>query len=192
MDPNQLSSLDPKLREAYERVMSANAAVQPAQPAAQGASQGSQPAPQPPVPATVQQTPPPASEHHDPLDAMAHASSRFTGGAPAPVESPAAPAAPTQTQGEQPLAQPVPSLAQPVEAAPPVVAPVTAPPAVPVAPQAMQGVANEQVHAYVAEEVAGVKSSLKFIQIMYIVGGAVFFIVYALFWMKFFNVASPV
>jgi hypothetical protein len=188
MDPNQLSSLDPKLREAYERVMSANAAAPAAQPAAP-APQGTQPAPQAPV-STTPQTTTPGPEHHDPLDAMAHASSRFVGGAPAPVEAPAAPAAPTQMQGEPPAA-PMPSLAQPVEAPSPVVAPVT-PPAVPVAPQAMQGVANEQVHAYVAEEVAGVKSSLKFIQIMYIVGGAVFFIVYALFWMKFFNVASPV
>jgi hypothetical protein len=52
--------------------------------------------------------------------------------------------------------------------------------------------ANDQMHTYVADEVAGVKQSLKMIQIMYIVGGLVFFVVYALFWMKFFNVASPI
>lgn len=51
---------------------------------------------------------------------------------------------------------------------------------------------NEQMHAYVSQEVADVQKSLKLIQLMYIAGGLVFFAVYALFWKKFFNIASPI
>jgi hypothetical protein len=47
---------------------------------------------------------------------------------------------------------------------------------------------DSQMHAYLAQEVAGAKQSLKMIQLLYIGGGIVFFIVYALFWMRFFQV----
>jgi hypothetical protein len=50
---------------------------------------------------------------------------------------------------------------------------------------------STQMHAYVADEVAGVKQSLKLIQLVYIVGGLIFFAVYALFWVRFFNIALP-
>ena len=164
MDPNQLKTLDPKLREAYERVMSSTAQAASAPPVS------SQPATDQPQQASA--ATPSDQTGHDPLDAMGHASSRFV----------------PDSQMTPPVEQPMPPVQQPE----PVAQPVVPPPPVPVAnAQGTQAVANEQVHAYVAEEVAGVKNSLKFIQVMYIVGGAVFFIVYALFWMKFFNVASP-
>lgn len=150
MDANQLNTLDPKLREAYERVMGTTAVPRPPQ--------------QPPV-------------------------------APPPPPQPT-----TVTQNSSPIEQAKPEPVIPQTTAPlPPIATVQTPqtiasgapiPSVPLASLDSTST-SQQMHAYVADEVEGVKQSLKLIQVVYIVGGLVFFAVYALFWMIFFNVASP-
>lgn len=148
MDQQQLASMDPKLREAYDRIMGNT--TKPGVQASTQAQQTMNPAP------TGQLNQPPTQPTVD-------IKSNF--------QSP-----PIQTTTPQQTVPP-----------PPPSTPNTAPP-----PQFIDPVlANNQMHAYVAQEVAGVKQSLKIIQIMYIAGGLVFFAVYALFWMKFFNISAP-
>ncbi len=186
MDQQQLTNLDPKLREAYERIMSAQqgqapAATPPVQPAAVPVAAPVQtaPIPQNSVPSASVATA--SASGADPLDAMAHAVTRFTPTSPAaapvpspeapvtPQEGPAAPAAPSQIPTPQPVQEAY----------------------IPSAAQVNQTIAGEQIHAYVAQEVAGAKKSIQIIQIMYVTLGIVFFVIYSLVWMKVFNIASP-
>lgn len=166
MDQNQLSSLDPKLKEAYERVMNTAGApaTQTPQPSVQTApSNVSQPSIQPAnSPMQTQAVQTPESPLTESLPQTPSATNEQVN-PPVVVNQPATIASPTiplQTQTTTP-------------------APMT------------ESMANSQIHAYVADEVAGVKQSLQLIQLMYIGGGLLFFAVYALFWMKFFNVALP-
>jgi hypothetical protein len=167
MDPAKLQTLDPKLQEAYKRVMSTNTVPKSSPP------------------------PPPMAQ-------------------PPQVQQPAQ--APQTTLPEAPVMnQSVPAQANPAiqTAAPfPPISPAAAIPNNPITPPIQQqapspqmntmpfpgldaSASNQQMQAYVADEVAGAKQSIKTIQLIYLVGGLVFFAVYALFWMKFFNVASP-
>ena len=184
MDQQQLTNLDPKLREAYERIMSAQqgqapAATPPAQPVPVQAPVQSAPAPQNSVPPPTVATISPYGA--DPLDAMAHAVTRFapTSQTTVPAQSPEAPAIPQEVPAAPAAPSQVPS-AQPVQET-----------YTPSAAQVNQSIAGEQIHAYVAQEVAGAKKSIQIIQIMYVTLGIVFFVIYSLVWMKVFNIASP-
>jgi hypothetical protein len=181
MDQNQLGTMDPKLREAYERVMGTvvTARSQPPPPAAVTVA-----APTPTVPL------PPASAPNqsslEPVQPLAPYQPEPV--APAPIAAPVQPQNTPEPAAPQPYTPQVHVMGNnvPQQQAP---MPMFSGPA---AGSKMASDANDQMHTYVADEVAGVKQSLKMIQIMYIVGGLVFFVVYALFWMKFFNVASPI
>jgi uncharacterized membrane protein len=156
MDQGQLSNLDPKLKEAYERIMGTAVAPQTQTPAAvvQPKTAPEQPAAQSFAQPVIQHSVPPIQQ---------------------------------QPQHPQPIQTP------PVIAEPAVSQPSTAfaAPSMTNSPLFDTDAANDQIHAYVASEVAGAKQSLKLIQVMYLVGGLVFFVVYAFFWMKFFNLALP-
>ncbi len=195
MNPQQLSGMDPKLREAYERVM--GLAVAPK------ANTTTPPIPSP-IPSTSQ-TDTPQKTYDSP-----HGETSQQAAAPSIPQA--------STTNQAPSVNPSPTTAP---TTPPIPAtnitpsvgvndslnsfisqsPATAPaPTVheeprsnteSVQPQFDPIVANNQMHAYVSQEVAGVKQSLKIIQLIYIVGGLMFFGVYALFWMKFFNIPSP-
>lgn len=128
MDPKNLPNLDPKLKEAYERVMGTSTtppAVPPAVHPADAATAPSTP------------TPPP----------------------------PAVPPAPTQ---------PIPQTVTPI---------VTPPPTT---------TQTSHVHtttSFVAAD--STKSSAKISPIILLFAGVIFFLVYAVFWLKFFNLPLP-
>lgn len=165
MDQSQLNALDPKLRDTYQRIM--NTQVQ-AKPAPAG------PMPETPLP--------------PPTNSPAASSQLMSEPAMKPLEN-------SVQQPEIPTPQNMPetpSVAVPPAPAPPHVVESVQPAAPQIfTSQPLPTAAENQIHAYVAQEVTGAKHSLQMIQIIYIVGGIVFFVVYALFWMKFFNVASP-
>lgn len=159
MDQTQLSGLDPKLKEAYDRVMGTATAASSATPSPD------------PVPAT-------------------------------PTVNPAVVAPPTEQQTSEPVVATeeashplIAEVSEPTLS--PAVEPTPAPPVVQPAPTANamfsggipQTIGNDtQMQAYLADEVAGAKQSLKLIQLLYIGGAILFFVVYALFWMRFFQV----
>jgi hypothetical protein len=153
MDQTQLSGLDPKLKEAYDRVMgTANAANPPSDTTSPG------------------------------VNSQSSTSEVFT------------PASAASTISDLPLevADSQPTIAAPETSFKETVTSASLPPApennalFTGAPQ-LAGT-DSQMHAYLADEVAGAKQSLKMIQLLYIGGGILFFVVYALFWMRFFQV----
>jgi len=177
MNPQQLSAMDPKLREAYERVMGLAVAPKAAIPT---------PSTQAPSTPPIQNTMPPVIEKPLTQDLQ-----------PAPQSTP-----PIQTTTPIPATNIAPSIGEndslnsfitqtPPTAPTPTIHTESRPNTESIQPQFDPVVANNQMHAYVSQEVAGVKQSLKIIQLIYIVGGLMFFGVYALFWMKFFNIPSP-
>lgn len=178
MDQQQLNTLDPKLREAYDRIMGTN--VPAAKPPLQAKPSAPQQTAQPiqPAPATqtnpVQNAPVPDIKQPDtpPMSPITPISQ--TTQTPAP-QTPATPVQTTPAAATQPVNQP----------------PVQVQSTAPISPFFGNVAADNQMHAYVAEEVAGAKQSIKTIELIYIVGGVVFFVVYALFWLKFFNLSSP-
>ena len=145
MDPNALSSLDPKLRETYERVMGANAnsAPPPGAPPAADAS----PTTTAPVGDAAPQPQPGLSTTPTPEQTPSSAS---------PDANAAAPVDPSQDQPKvvtitQSLPNPTPELQ----------------------------VAQPHGHAGL-------------IKVFYVLGTAVFFVIYIFFWMKIFNFQLPV
>lgn len=212
MDTNQLNSLDPKLREAYERIMgtATRAAASPnAQPAA---PQTAQPEPSVPQQSSQQSTSPAQSnpaQSQTQSQSQQMASTQTT--EPSNPSGPTASAQPMNAPQEQVAPMPPPQAPETAQASGngPYNFPYNSQPAYQTAqvnnvmpntqpaPQIFMNAplqsshADTQMHAYVAQEVAGVKQNLKIIQIIYIVAGIVFFLVYALFWIKFFNVSSP-
>lgn len=160
MDQTQLSGLDPKLKEAYNRVM--QTPTRPLQPPPQ------QPAPAQQEPASQQTQPQPAQQ-------------------PQPTQS-----QPNQQQPVQDLPVQTPPTQQQQQ---PIINHINTTPLTGSQPAQQAAVnthaAKQQMQAFVASEVTGVHQSLKMIQLAYVVGGLVFFAVYALFWMKFFNISTP-
>ena len=140
MDPNTLSSLDPKLRETYEKVMGAGAApVAPEDPLP--VAPAAQPAP-------VAQLPP--AEEAVPTVAPAAPSPELTN---MPVADP-------QLAADQPkvvtITQSMPNPAPELQVTPPT------------------------THGHKG-----------LIRIFYVLGTAVFFVIYIFFWMKIFNIQLP-
>lgn len=171
MDQSQLNALDPKLRDTYQRIMNTQVQAKPAPPG------------------QIPETPAPP-----PSNSPAASSQMISEPAIKPLEN-------TMSQPEVPTPQNIPETPSP--AAPPTptpphimdniqqVAPLPPPAPQIFTSQPLSTAAENQIHAYIAQEVTGARYSLQMIQVIYIVGGIVFFVVYALFWMKFFNVASP-
>ncbi|MBI2465402.1 hypothetical protein HYV64_04635 [Candidatus Shapirobacteria bacterium] len=131
MDPNANPTIDPKLKEAYDRVMSTS--VPPPAPAS------------PPTPLT----PPP----------------------PQPTPPPAGPVVPTPPQSPTPIqSEPTTTVHATI--------PITA--AKPTGSAVIVGATSKQ-HA---------KSDSLF-PLLFTIGGLVFFAVYTVFWIKFFNLSVP-
>jgi hypothetical protein len=173
MDQNAMGTIDPKLREAYERVMGTTVAPKP--PVAQPATQPPpmQQAPAPVQQPTQQQPVQPTAQPIQPQTIEKQVMDMFDVVPPAPVpqQPPMQQAAPTQPpmqQQQMPVNQNRGATLASLDTTP-----------------------ATEMHAYVADEVAGAKQNIKTIQMIYIAGGIIFFAVYALFWMKFFAVASP-
>lgn len=204
MDQNQLQTLDPKLREAYERVMGTAAAPRPSQPI------------QPIQADHPISTPQPIPQHNEinvqpEAFVQAAANQPPTSINPTSVQS----ANPSFPMGSESAGGPPPGMMvnpimpqtseiRPPESYSPLQQSVAAPPqeqplrpATPAAPARQATLSSldttdaTQMHAYVSDEVAGVQQSLKLIQLVYIIGGVIFFAVYALFWVNFFNIALP-
>lgn len=161
MDQSQLSTMDPKLREAYERVMGTTT-----QPKVQMPSS----------------TPPSVV---NPAQAISDAKP--------PIQNlnPATPVPPPNMPNNFPQNPPLQNAANIPHPMPPATAAVNNPQVNTFTASMGTTGADDHMHAYVSQEVSDVKKSLQLIQLMYIAGGLVFFAVYALFWMKFFNLALP-
>ena len=175
MDPKQqINQLDPKLKEAYERVMGTPVGgAQAAQP------NGTIPSTQPPAPATpVQSAPsapmPPAPPAPPAPNQAAPAMPHFT--SPQPMPQPVMPmsqGAPAHVQ-QNPAANPFGLPAQPQA------------PSTPSAAPAAQGKPGAASHGFVAN-----KKGLHISPIILIVAGVIFLLVYTVFWFKFFNIPLP-
>lgn len=163
----QLQSLDPKLREAYERIMGTNS-KSTVQTAVNTDTQAT-----PVNPVSIQPTPSVTAPIVKPEENKQNETPQQTFGVNSQVNN-------NYVKPEMPHSEP--AIQTP--------SPFSAPPLS--AQKFNNSTADNQMHAYVSQEVAGVKQSLKTIQLIYIVGGIVFFVVYALFWLKFFNIASPI
>lgn len=190
MDPKQqLSTLDPKLKEAYERVMgtSAKPTTQPQNPIATTApslspsptsvpmpnlnnSNSSGPFPTPSI-NTVNQSVPPASPQ--PMSPSL-----------GPSGSIAQP--PQMLQTPQPMSSPAPTIINPGSPAPqPTTGPVKVQfntqigqPAQAQSPKSGMGLQNQKKKGSVSP-------------VLIVVAGIVFLIAYAIFWMKVFNIPIP-
>lgn len=148
MDPKNLPSLDPKLKEAYDRVMSTSLPQTPPTP--------TQPAPQAPTPPTT----------------------------PEPVAAPTTPA-PVATPAQSTL-PPIPTTAVQPAAPTNVVTPTPAYTTLS-APEP----ATTHSSTFVAGAAHTAPSKSKISPVLLIVLGVVFFAVYSLFWLRFFNVPLP-
>lgn len=189
MDPQKLSNLDPKLREAYQRVMG-TPIPQPQDTFSQNQSQtpapidpnsGSTPIPDPtPVPTPVTPVPEPEPP-----------SSTINGSIPTPDINPAiTPDEPTSPAIQPPPAEPAPA-SQPPPAITPEPAPkfdrlnseVAAAPTPQISP-------NFSTPAPQAQAIT-IKKKNNLMPILIGVVILVFLVVYALFWVKIFNFKLP-
>lgn len=175
MDPKQqLNQLDPKLKEAYERVMGTPVGATPAQPGTPTAATSA------PTPAAPQPMP----------------ANQFAGGT-TPVQAAQSPQTMPPNPPQMPTVQPI-QPAMPATATPPHVQPPVQPPAAfgttqpaavpavgahPTPPQGKPGAAS---HGFVAG-----KKGLRMSPVLLIVGGIIFLLVYTVFWLKFFNIPLP-
>lgn len=174
MDQQQLAGMDPKLREAYERIM--GMAVQPKTPL-NTPPQNSNPA-QPPIPQ--------ATSVNLPGDTMPQAAP--TGPHADQINTPPQPANTPSPDSSIPHPMPeavTPNTPQPASSSHSDPQPQHTPPSYdPV-------LASDQIHTYIADEVKGAKRSIQMIQLIYLVGGLAFLVFYILFWMKVFSIPSP-
>lgn len=177
MDQQQLSAMDPKLREAYTRIM--GLAVQPKSAPPVAPMQNPLPAQQTATQVENQPVNHPLNESPSPMAQMA---------------SPDNPPNNIQTQ-TTPSQQENPATSTPLPVTPPRMtqAPTPTPPSAPQMPSTEidHELANNQIHAYVSEEVAGAKRSIQMIQMVYLIGGLAFLVFYVLFWMRVFAIPSP-
>ncbi len=153
-----MPTLDPKLKEAYDRVMGTNVT-----PATQTTVNSPLTTAIPPT--TVATIPTPAGQNLSPDGVSSLAT-------PAPTTSPA-PVAPTPPSArETPSTPPLgPTIAHHI----PVPSPVLT-------------TTHTAGGAFVAKDV---KSSSRISPVILIIAGVVFFLVYALFWIRFFNIPLP-
>lgn len=181
MDPQKLSQLDPKLRDAYQRVMG-TVIPEPQAPVAQ--AQASTPPPAPPVPPT-----PPTP---DPI--------------PIPQPTPQPEPIPTPVVEPVPAVQepsPVPAV-PPVQPPPAIPQPVESQPAINPQPQnsnfaqmnsevtaVAPAAGNLNFTAPIQTQATTLKKKNGMMPILFGIVGFVFIVVYALFWAKIFNFKLP-
>ena len=165
MDPQKLSQLDPKLREAYQRVMGTPVPQPRGEPASPRLQRGepvqaqTPPMPTPPMPDPTPM-PPPQPEPEPPSP---------TAGVPTPIieEPPAA---------SRPPIQPTPEPAIPI----------------PSPTQASNFVQmNSEVGAMPDQTIALKKKNGIMMPVLFGVMGLVFIVIYTLFWTKIFNFKIP-
>jgi hypothetical protein len=160
MDPKQPTTLDPKLQEAYDRVMNSTPA-QASQPTTQ-----SMPASSPAMPQQPQMTQTPAVTPQAPV--------------PPPVMTPTN-ATPTPSTTQQP--QPVMTSMQSTAAIPNTNPPMNTP-----MPMLQKSQAGSSVHGFVSSQTKKSSTTPSF---LYVLAAFVFFVVYTIFWLKFFKVSLP-
>lgn len=167
MDPKQNAQLDPKLQEAYNRVMGT---------------------PTPPIATPTGVTPPPVTPMPQPADALAST--------PQPTTSPATLPTPELTKPPAVLSTPTPSVNPSVTPASTLASPTPPLASTPVVvPHSVETVrvggntpaaTNTQANGTVAKEK---KNGIS--PVIIVVGAIVFLLVYTLFWVKFLNVPLP-
>ncbi|MBI2337859.1 hypothetical protein HYU95_01635 [Candidatus Daviesbacteria bacterium] len=161
MDPkNQLSGLDPKLKEAYERVMGT---IPPASPKPSGGEPASPPPQQPP---TQEPTPPPAAIPQSPEPAALPQQ---------PESPPPPPAAETSAVSNEPSPSPIQPPVQPAE-----------PPAQPDIKQPIHIATGFVANAPKKEKVGG---GLKISRPIFMALGVTFLVLYVFFWIRVFNLS---
>lgn len=173
MDPQKLSQLDPKLREAYQRVMGTPTQAQNPIP--------TPPIPDPtPVPTPIPQpTPTPTPPMEEPTS---------------PIQPPPPPTMPEPPQPAiqpEPVSEPQPAIPQPEPAIPP-----TPPAQANNFVEMNSGVAaapaqNFSMPAPQAQTVALKKKSGIMMPILFGIVGLVFIVIYIFFWTKIFNFKLP-
>lgn len=167
MDPKQL---DPKLQEAYNRVMGVNLTAP---------TNSSTPTDTPSVPANpvAQQDPTTPAMPPTPQDQTA-----------IPNPAPAAPVMPSPVVTPDPTAAPVVPMADPTtpaEPAPSEEKPAEAP-TVETAMPSMESTVSTKPHAFVAKG-----NGMKVSPVIIAVGGIAFLLIYSLVWIKVFNLSIP-
>lgn len=228
MDPKALSHLDPKQREAYDRVMGTAAdvhsdtatppAVDPSAPTDSGVSSsestpfdinvgGLSSSPTPDASASLGSSMP-----FTPAGTPDPSPSIFTNSATTPDPTTIAPATPPTEPASFFTSSPVPSPSQPSEpelASPEAFPPVQAEqnptfvsdnlssvtPVTPYDPSASENAATAPAQPYSSEPLpspaevnnAAPKETSALLRVLYIVGAAVFFAIYTIFWVKVFN-----
>lgn len=161
MDPKKAAQLDPKLQEAYDRVM--GVATNPAQPAASPAPVAPAASPSPIMPTQSQSPAMPVS----PVDPM------ISGATPSVT--------PTISPQPDTASQPMPVI--PADPTTPNASPAVTAPAMP-AQDPLPG-SPAKPHAFVA------KKGMKVSPVILAVGGIAFLVVYTLIWVKVFNLQLP-
>lgn len=179
MDPQKLSQLDPKLRDAYQRVMGTPIPQPQVTPASATLQRGE------PIQAQTPPPPPPPTP------------------APTPTPTPPPPVAPV----EPPIAPPTPPT-QPNPISEPQSAIPTETPAIPIQPPAAQNNFVQMNSEVAAPPAATIAASPNFVEpvqvptatlkkknmmmpILIGIAGVIFIVVYTLFWTKLFNFKLP-
>jgi hypothetical protein len=161
MDPKSSAQLDPKLQEAYNRVMGTpTGPATPTDPAAPAANPT--PAPTDQIGPIMPNVTPDPTALTTPPTVDPTVSSTPTGPEPTPI-TPADPTLPTPTITPEPVQPVIETPTQPT----------------------MTTVENTASHAFVA------KKGMKISPVILIVGGIVFLLVYTLVWVKVFNLSVP-
>ncbi|MBI2613245.1 MAG: hypothetical protein HYW62_00515 [Candidatus Levybacteria bacterium] len=200
MDPQKLSQLDPKLREAYQRVMGTpvpQPQTQPPSPAFGVASPRGEPI-------QTQTLTPPAGGTTPPMPNPTPAPTPMPQPEPIPTQPIQPPPAPTNEP--EPISEPQPSIPEPQPAIHPQPEPIPTPDlAIPTQPQASNFVQmNSEVTASPssanfsapqpqpqAQTIAIKKKSGIMIPILFGIAGLIFIVIYTLFWTKIFNFKVP-
>lgn len=219
MDPTKLPTLDPKLKETYERIMGTQLNTsQPQENTSQIAPQTPPDSNVPPTPAdqvanglsvdTAQSSSPSMDQLQTPaLDgqsAQQHQDSRpqadlssiepSTDQSVAPPVSSEAPQVDMSTLASTPASTQLPPIPQPIPGQavePPATSPQPSP-QTPAQPQPF--IANQATIAtggFLAGTGAAPSKKAGLLPILYIVGGVIFFIAYIVFWIYFFQIPVP-
>lgn len=202
MDPKALASLDPKLRETYEKVMGTSTTPSPQTPA----SGNSTPPPSKTstlIPGLIKPQPQPASTRPDSIGVQ----SGPTPPIPAPVNSPLPnipqPASPLMATNNSFFPSPsintrsVVTASSPIQQTPDLAVFQATPTGIPL--QTTQGSAVQlgkpiqplPSPASINKSFAPSSQSSPFIRILYIIASIVFFAVYTIFWLKIFKYPIP-
>jgi len=209
MDPQKLSQLDPKLRDAYQRVMGTSVPQPQAVPASPRDEPVQAQTPSMPTPITPTPTPTPQPQPQpepEPTPTPPPATSDVApAGAPTPTieEPPTAPQSPIQPPPSEPQSIPTPESSMPESQ--PAIPPIPEP-TIPTSPPAQTNnivQMNSEVAASPAQnfttpsaipqtQAVTIKKKNKIlIPVLFGIVGLVFIVIYTLFWTKIFNFKLP-